>query len=299
MLTLIIPTKNRPNDLRKAIESVLFQTQLPDELIIIDQSKDNLSKLTLNEIKFNYPKIKLIYIHDTSIKGLVDAKRIGVENSSGNIICFIEDDVYLEPSYLREIKAGFKKYPNMLGCCGVVSNPQKTSRLYNFLFHFFHIGIFSDPRVNPNSMPSRAGKEFLIQSDKLSGGISSWKKNVFMSVFFDLENNFHMFEDIDFSSRVAKHFGNCLFINPNVRLAHYCSPINRDVLDIRQRRKVRECFTYYKKRKDWPNAAISFYWLLLGMFLEAIFQSFSTVSYKPIHGFVLGLQDGYAKKIIS
>ena len=114
MLTLIIPTKNRPNDLRKAIESVLFQTQLPDELIIIDQSKDNLSKLTLNEITFNYPKIKLIYIHDTSIKGLVDAKRIGVENSSGNIICFIEDDVYLEPSYLREIKAGFKKYPNML-----------------------------------------------------------------------------------------------------------------------------------------------------------------------------------------
>ena len=108
-----------------------------------------------------------------------------------------------------------------------------------------------------------------------------------------------MFEDIDFSTRVARRYGNRLFINPNARLAHYCSPINRDILDIRQRRKVRECFTYYKKRKDWPGAAISFYWLLLGMLLESIFQSFSSMSFKPIQGYLLGLQDGSAKKIIS
>jgi hypothetical protein len=48
-----------------------------------------------------------------------------------------------------------------------------------------------------------------------------------------------------------------------------------------------------------PNATKSLYWLLLGMFLEAIFQSFSSMSFKPIQGYLLGLQDGSAKKIIS
>ena len=299
MLTLVIPTKNRPNDIQKAIKSVLFQSKIPDELIVVDQSNDNLSKIAINEIIFNCPKIKLIYIHDTKIKGLVDAKRVGVENASGNIICFIEDDVYLESGYLKEIESGFKKYPNMLGCCGVVTNHPKPRRLYILLFHFFHIGIFADPRVALNFSSPKFNKNPLILSDKLSGGISAWRKNVFKSVSFDIYNDFHILEDIDFSTRVAKHFGNCLFINPNARLAHYCSPINRDVLDIRQRRKVRECFTYYKKRKDWPSAAISFYWLLLGMLLEAIFQSFSCLSFKPIQGYMLGLRDGYTKKIIS
>ena len=299
MLTLIIPTKNRPNDIQKAIKSVLFQTRLPDELIVVDQSKDNLSKLAIKKNVINCQKIKLIYIHDTKIKGLVDAKRVGVKNASGDIICFIEDDVYLEPSYLKEIELGFMKYPKMLGCCGVVTNQSKILPLYSLIFHFFHIGIFADPRVTFNFLPHKLNIKSLIPSDKLSGGISAWKKNVFNSVSFDLNNDFHMFEDIDFSTRVAKHFGNFLYINPNVRLAHYCSQTNRDVLDIRQRRKVRECFTYYKKRKDWPSATLSFYWLLIGMLLEAIFQSFSCVSLKPIHGYLLGLQDGYAKKIIS
>jgi len=299
LLTLIIPTKNRSNDIQKAIKSVLFQTKLPDELIVVDQSKDNLSKLAIKKTVINCQKIKLIYIHDTKIKGLVDAKRVGVENASGDIICFIEDDVYLEPSYLKAIEFGFKKFPKMLGCCGVVTNQSKTLPLYSVLFHFFHIGIFADPRVTFNFLPRKLNKKSLILSDKLSGGISAWKKNVFNSISFDLYNDFHMFEDIDFSTRVAKHFGKCLYINPNVRLAHYCSQINRDVLDIRQRRKVRESFTYYKKRKDWPSATISFYWLLIGMLLEALFQSFSSVSLKPIHGYLLGLQDGYAKKITS
>ncbi len=186
----------------------------------------------------------------------------------------------------------------MIGCCGVITNPPKVGFLYKFLFKIFHRGIFKDKRIEVHGNFSGYNNN-LIESNMLSGGVSAWRREVFDNVEFDVANEFHMFEDIDFSTRVARHFGNRLFINPNARLAHYCSPVNRDVLDIRQRRKVRECFTYYKKRKDWANAAISFYWLLLGMFLEAIFQSFSSVSLKPIKGYLFGLKDGSAKKIIS
>jgi GT2 family glycosyltransferase len=298
MITAVIPTRNRPKDLSNVINSLCAQLRLPDELIIVDQSADDLSCLAINNKLSKFKQIKLIYIHDPKLLGLVDAKRVAINHASADIVCFLEDDVVLEADYLKQIELGFIKDSNMIGCSGVITNPPKVNFLYKFLFVIFHRGIFKDKRIGVHGNYSGYGNR-LIESDMLSGGVSAWRREVFDNVKFDVANGFHMFEDIDFSTRVARHFGNRLFINPNARLAHYCSPINRDALDIGQRRKVRECFTYYKKRKDWPSAAISFYWLLLGMLLEAIFQSFSFLSFKPIQGYMLGLRDGYTKKIIS
>jgi len=41
-LSIIIATKNRPADLEKAIQSVLVQTRLPNELVLVDQSPERL-----------------------------------------------------------------------------------------------------------------------------------------------------------------------------------------------------------------------------------------------------------------
>ena len=298
MLTAIIPTRNRPFELLNAIRSLCIQSRLPDELIVIDQSIDNKSGSAIANLMRKFKQIKLLYVYDPKILGLVDAKRISLGYASGDIICFLEDDIVLETDYIQQIELGFKKNANMLGCCGIITNPPAQNFLYRAMFTIFHRGIFKDKRIEVHGN-FRGHNNYLIESNALSGGISAWRREVFDSVKFDVMNDFHMFEDIDFSTRVAQHYGKRLFINPNARLAHYCSPINRDVLDIRQRRKVTECFTYYKKRKDWPSAAISFYWLLLGMLLEAMFQSFSCLSFKPIQGYMLGLRDGYTKKIIS
>ena len=298
MLAAVIPTINRPIDFSAAVRSVLSQIRLPDQLIIIDQSLDDRSKIIFKNMIEGVSGIDYIYIHDPLIKGLVDAKRIAVQNSDMDIICFLEDDVVLELDYIREIELGFIRHANMIGCSGIIINPPISTPLYKILFNLFHRGIFEDHRVDLNKK-YRGYKNDLIESQMLSGGVSAWRREVFDVIKFDVANGFHMFEDVDFSTRVARHYGNRLFINPNARLAHYCSPINRDLLGARERRKIRECFTYYKKRKDWPNATISFYWLLLGMLLDSIFQSFADMSIKPIQGYLLGLRDGYAKKIIS
>ena len=298
MLTVVIPTRNRPADLTNAIKSLCYQSRLPDELIVVDQSVDDLSVRSVKSLEALMKKFKLIYIHDSNILGLVEAKRVAVKNACGQIICFLEDDIVLEADYIRQIELGFIKQSNMIGCCGVITNPPKVGFLYKFLFKIFHRGIFEDSRIRVHGKYSGYNNN-LKQSNMLSGGVSAWRREVFDNVEFDVANGFHMFEDIDFSTRVAQHYGKRLFINPNARLAHYCSPTNRDLLGARERRKIRECFTYYKKRKDWQNAPISFYWLLLGMLLEVIFQSFSCLSFKPIQGYMLGLRDGYTKKIIS
>ena len=298
MLTAIIPTRNRPFELLNAIRSLCIQSRLPDELIVIDQSIDNKSGSAIANLMRKFKQIKLLYVYDPKILGLVDAKRISLGYASGDIICFLEDDIVLETDYIQQIELGFKKNANMLGCCGIITNPPAQNFLYRAMFTIFHRGIFKDKRIEVHGN-FRGHNNYLIESNALSGGISAWRREVFDSVKFDVMNDFHMFEDIDFSTRVAQHYGKRLFINPNARLAHYYSPINRDALYIRQRRKMREFFTYYKKRKDWPNAMISFFWLILGMIIVSIFESFLSMSFRPIQYFLLGLRDGFEKKIIS
>jgi len=297
-ISVVIPTKNRPEDLKLAIISICNQSRLPDELIIVDQSKKNTSLQLTKNIFMKYPEIKLIYIHDPQIKGLVSAKKKSINVATGNIICFLEDDVILENEFIEYIELGFLRCPSMLGCCGIITNPVNQTKIYTYFYKFFHRGIFFDKRIDIYGS-FMGHKNDLIPSSMLSGGLSAWKSKVFKFVKFDDKNNFHMFEDIDFSTRVNQFFKNSLYINPNARLAHYFSPIGRDRLGIRQRKKICECFTYFKKRRDWSWAKISFLWLLLGMCIEAIRESMQSKSFKPIIGYFLGLLDGIQKKIIS
>lgn len=297
IFSAVIPTRNRPEDLEKAVQSVCRQTRQPDELIIVDQSESHDSRIRVESILIQHPKIKLFYVHNALIRGLVEAKNEAKKFSNGDIVCFLEDDVILEPDFIEHIELGFINNEAMVGCCGVVINPPNTNTLYKILFKLFHRGIFFDKRVDLYGLYTGGGNQ-LVPSDMISGGLSAWRKEVLENISFDTRNGFHMYEDIDFSTRVALHYGGFLFINPNARLAHYFSPLNRDVLGVRQRRKVTECFIYYKKRKKWPNATLSFTWLLIGMFLVAFFESASARSFEPIKGYVLGVRDGLVKKVL-
>ena len=294
MLSLIIPTKNRPADLKNAIASIIEQSIFPDELIIVDQSHDLSSKMMVEYILDGIKHINLIYIYDDKISGLIEAKKVGVDKSFGDIICFIEDDVILSHDYIEKIISGFSANKNMLGCCGIMTNFNVSSKFYLFIFELFHKGIFKDIRQRVT-----LGKVLkpLILSDKLSGGISAWRREVFDFIDFDVKNGFHMLEDIEFSTRAYKYFNGNLFINQNIRLAHYSSPIQRDDIFLQKRRKTKECIIYFKKRISWDWSILSTLWLIIGMFFESIFISLSLKSFAPLNGFLLGLKDGILHKI--
>ena len=289
-LAVVIPTKNRPGDLLLAVQSIIAQTKSPHMLVIIDQSDDAKGKEAVchatRDVDF-----KVVYILDSAIRGLVAAKNESLRYVNGDVICFLEDDVVLELDYLAEIERGFLNNQEMLGCCGVVSDMGKSIKGYVGFFRLFHRGIFLDPRVGVHGHFVGKGHS-LIPSSTLSGGLSAWRKGVFDSVKFDVSNDFFMLEDIEFSTRAAWQFGDKFFINPNARLDHRVSPVNRERLAARQRRKVREYVVFYKKRKGWRWAWISMIWLLVGLFLEALFQVVKNRSPLLIWNFFLGLWDG-------
>lgn len=290
-ITAVIPTKNRPIDLERAVKSILHQSTCPSQLLVIDQSDSKISQEVVTRLCTEFPDVRLDYVYDPNITGLVPAKAASIGLSTGDLVCFLEDDVVLERDYFLEIESGFTKQPEMLGCCGVIAHVSKLSLGYVRFFKIFHRGIYRDPRVGVHGFTTGKGHA-LIPSPTLSGGTSAWRKNVFDVVQFDTLNDFFMLEDIDFSTRAVAVFGNRFFINPNARLDHLASPVNRQSLGQRQRRKLREYIVFYKKRKSWPWALPSLILLLSGLLVESGLKAFQYRSPSVMANFFLGISDG-------
>lgn len=101
-ISIIIITKNRPIELKDCLNSIECQEYLPDEIIIVDSSTTNETK---NMIA-NYVSLNIIY-YGHFYGGTSKARNYGLENTKGDIIVFIDDDVILHPAYIKEIRNYF------------------------------------------------------------------------------------------------------------------------------------------------------------------------------------------------
>ncbi|NBO71512.1 glycosyltransferase family 2 protein [bacterium] len=298
IISAVIPTKNRPHDLLQAVRSILSQKRLPDQLIIIDQSNCNYGK-SLIDLEFVIKLgCDLCYINDTNIKGLVEAKAKSLEYVKGDIICFFEDDIIIEHEYIFEIERAFKENIGLKGCSGVITNATSSSKIYRFFYNIFHRGIFTDPRpdIYANFLTNN---NQLIKSNVINGGLSAWRRDVFEEVEFDYYNKFHMMEDFEFSFRVNHRFPDTLFINPNARLVHNYSQLNRDSKIRSLERKLFEYIVFYKKNRQYSNSTLSLFIVLLGIFFNATGLCLKHINLAPILAFFRGTKNGFKYEVVK
>ena len=295
-ISVVIPTKNRKEDLFKAIISIAYQSILPFELIIIDQSNIALFENDLSQInKILHNKVHVTYHHDTSISGLIDAKDFSLNLSKGNLISFLEDDVVIENNYFKEILNGFTQKPEMKGCSGIVIANKEDNIFYVFMHRVSHLGIFKDIRPSVFKKYQKNSSNILIRSSTISGGISTWRKEVFNHVKFDKNNGFHLLEDIDFSTRVFKFYSKDLYINPAVRLIHNSSPLGRDFDFTKNKRKAKELITFYKKNKNHNFALYNITWLIICLIGQSFINDIKLGEFNRTKGLLAGISDGYRK----
>lgn len=277
--SVVIPTKNRFEDLKKIIRSILHQNLIPNELLIIDQSEINHSK-SFDKIIKN--QIYLRYFHEKKIKGLTEAKNFSLKYVKNEIIFFLEDDIILKKNFFKNIIEIFENNPKILGICGILIKEKKMnffSKIYNLIFLN---GIFKDKRLylwNHNQ------KSKFIYSDKISGGISGWRKIIFKKINFDKKNNFHLFEDVDFSVRVNKIWPKSTIVTTSAKVVHKWSKINRNK-DIKLLQlKLIEAYKFYKKNDDkFFNA--DFLIFILGQLLICLFKTISLFNFSYIQTFI-------------
>jgi len=235
-VSVVIPTYNRAQDLRRCLDSILVQTVLPNEVLIVDDSdrdRDEVIKSVERVVlAFHHKNIYLKYFRNDRGKALTIAKNLGIEKSSGDIISFLDDDVILDRKYYEEILKIYEQYPHALGVEGKVVETKKKGLSFivaEILGRLFYLGY---REKNKCRMLPSLGNTYLLEDRTVNcewiSGASTYRKKVFNEFKYD-ENllKYSWGEDQDLSYRIFKKYPSSLYVAPQAKYVHKVSPTGR------------------------------------------------------------------------
>jgi len=295
--SVIICTRNRRNDLIRALASLAMQTVLPTELIIVDSSEIKLLEQESFTKIFNeqqFPGVRLVYKYTTP--GLTKQRNEGVALATSKIVYFFDDDVELESTYLEEMNKIFESNPAYGGGMGSVTNiGAPASWRYRLLRKLFLLQQdYSSGRFTWSGMPTHAyGNKKFQEVEVLGGCCFAFRKKVLLEQPFDEELGYYAYmEDCDVSKRVCNTHK--LFFNPRARLKHFHSPVARDKV-VDNRAMYVKNYSYLFFKNFYPQnkfRVLGYVWSLGGLFLEGILCR----RFDELRGYCRGLKKFYGKE---
>ncbi len=111
-VSVLIPVYNRKFPLVRALNSVLNQTYLPDEIIVADDASDF---FVADYLQNEHPEIasKVKVVRCSENRGVSGARNLAFSHSSGNIIAFLDSDDCWDPKKLAEQIKVFEEDPTI------------------------------------------------------------------------------------------------------------------------------------------------------------------------------------------
>ena len=106
-VTVIIPTYNRSEFVRQAINSVLAQSYKDFELLVIDDGSTDNTRQVISAI--NDSRIKYIYKDNG---GVSSARNLGLKKATGEFVAFLDHDDYYPQNFLEVLTKKLKENPD-------------------------------------------------------------------------------------------------------------------------------------------------------------------------------------------
>ena len=241
--SLIICTYQRPQALLKLLSSVVEQHLYPDEILITDGSKDDLTKNAVE--KFNLKNAQYFKVPENE-RGLTKQRNFGTAKSAKeiDIVCFLDDDTVLDPDYFKNLIATYKSFPDAIGVGGYIKNEvewqrsEETAKFDEFKMDGWvrklgsrnllrkKLNLLSDqpPGIMPGfshglsiSFLPPSGKTYPVEF--FMGGVASYKRKLLEQLCFsNYFEGYGLYEDMDFCLRASK-IGQ-LYVNTAAQLLH-------------------------------------------------------------------------------
>ena len=293
--TLIICTYMRPEPLLKLLQSVKMQTCYPNQILIIDGSTNTATQKIVAENTFLNLEYHAV---PPEHRGLTKQRNYGIArvNAAAEVVCFLDDDTVLEPTYFEEIIKTYNVHPEALGVGGYIANEiqwEQVAAKYTPTANEFQydgwkrkegsrfvlrkiLGLDSDcpPGFSPEFSHGRSvgflppsGK--IYEVEQLMGGVSSFRKSVFekfqFSPYFE---GYGLYEDADFTLRVAKT--GKLYLNTQAQLAHYHDAAGRPNQYQYGKMVVRNGWYVWRVKEPNPSFKAQLKWHAITLLLTSI-----------------------------
>lgn len=256
-LSVIVPTMNRPADVEALFASLVRQTRIPDEVIVVDQSTNNLTKIAVLDARRSHSrKPMLVRYVEQAEKSLVKARNNGLSLAAGSVISFLDDDVVLSDDYFERVMARFEADPSVGALSGNTLVSKKPAgwkwALRRLLMRAFLLSGF-DGKMTSSGFGYPVYEREIdrpIEVDFLPGCNMNFRRSAIEGERFDEWFTGYGFrEDVDFTYRVSRRAR--MVMIPEATLRHNYSTANR--IDERALKKMeirnyRHIFEKYRKK---------------------------------------------------
>lgn len=335
-VSLIICTYMRPEPLSRLLESVRSQTQVPDEVLIIDGSTDDKTELllqdssSLHSSSSSSSSSKLRYFQvPAEHRGLTKQRNYGIERvgSDIDIVAFLDDDTILQEDYFENLLDTYTKFPKAIGVGGYITNEisweASPSEDKNDLNYFYYDGYRrkessryilrrklglaqqTPPAVYPEFGHGRSvsflppsGK--IYQVEQLMGGVSSFPLSVLKEhKFSEYFEGYGLYEDADFTLRLS-NIGD-LYINTAAQLEHHHDAAGRPNKYAYGKMVVRNGWYVWRVKHPRPSFKNKLKWYQITLLLTAIrfLNTFTTRERKEAFTEFLGRIHGLVSLFVN
>ena len=290
--SLIICTYQRPEPLHTLLESVKTQFLYPDQILIVDGSLDTLTQNKLQEQE--YKNLEYFLVNENK-RGLTKQRNFGINKviDDIDIVCFLDDDIVLTPSYFKTLLGTYSQFPEALGVGGYIINeinwkpvsPEFKANQNQFSYDGFvrsdgsRFVLRKKLRLDANTPPAHLpdfahgrSVSFLPPSGKIypveqfMGGVASYRfKSLQEQQFSEYFKGYGLYEDADYTLRLSRK-GN-LYVNTAAQLYHYHDPEGRPNKFSYGKMVIRNGWYVWRVRHPNPNLKARLKWNVTALLL--------------------------------
>ena len=197
-ISVIVPVYNKKIYIEKCINSILNQTFVDFELIIINDGSTDGSDKICDKFKNIDSRIKVIH---TKNNGVSNARNIGMENISGKYIQFIDCDDYIERDMFKELYSIMVSYNPDLIVSGITKISYKSDNLQEIL-----------PKLS--GLKNKKEILYTFAEEQHTTGLYGYISNKFinreslLNLNLKFDNRLKVAEDLDYYLGIYKYSNN-------------------------------------------------------------------------------------------
>ncbi|MEL6827393.1 MAG: glycosyltransferase family 2 protein [Pseudomonadota bacterium] len=255
MISVVIPTFNRPDGLKRAVTSVFHQTLVEDgfDLIIVDNTPEASASDTIAELQRSCPNtINLIALHEPAA-GVANARNTAMRAVKTDLVAFLDDDQSAPKTWLAALYKAYRAFP-----AAVTFGPVRTTLPNGQRRHqrYFQTFFSREPGFETGYIETSYGcGNALVDFSKVPGH-APW---------FDITMNESGGEDDVLFARIRDTFGRFAWAAEAPVWEH--PPVSRVSLGYTLKRAFsygQAPITLARRRSDRP-AFIILFWMLIGV----------------------------------
>lgn len=206
-VSVIIPTYRQPNNICRAVDSVLAQTLSDLEVIVVDDNDPNFKERKLTELAMRkyVGDSRVKYIKHEKNKGGSAARNTGWRNSSGTYIAFLDDDDEFMKDRLENMVQCLDTHDSSWGAC----------------YSAYYIKR-SNGRVNKSSVRLEGDVyvRTLMRTFYIGGGSNLLIRRCIVEEINGFDESFKRNQDIEFMVRVFENY-KVAFVNKDLLTIHW------------------------------------------------------------------------------